>query len=104
MPDAVVNSSPEKTVKVVSGQLHKFMLIPIMEHHAEFFEAGPVTFAVEGRVLADAQGIIRERGASIHVLGADRKQEYARFGASSAAPTTIIYSTMISITSSGATR
>jgi hypothetical protein len=69
----------EKTVTVIRGQLHKFMLIPIMEHHAEFFDAGPICFAVEGRVLGDAQGQVGERGASMHVLSADRKQEYARF-------------------------
>jgi len=72
-------SNPERTVRVVRGQRHKFMLIPIMEHHAEFFAAGPVTFAVEGRVLGDAHGKVGERGASIHVLSADRKEEYARF-------------------------
>jgi hypothetical protein len=77
MSDA--NSNPEKTVHVVRGQRHKFMLIPIMEHHAQFFEAGPVTFAVEGRVLGDAQGNVGERGGSIHVLSAGRKEEYARF-------------------------
>jgi hypothetical protein len=79
MSQTAVTSTPEKTVSVVRGQHHKFMLIPIMAHHAEFFEAGPVTFAVEGRVLGDAQGRVGERGASIHVLHADRKEEYARF-------------------------
>jgi hypothetical protein len=75
----MVKSGPEKTVHVVRGQHHKFMLIPIMAHHAQFFDAGPITFAVEGRVLGDAQGRVGERGASIHVLHADRTEEYARF-------------------------
>jgi hypothetical protein len=30
-------------------------------------------------VLGDAQGNVGERGASIHVFSADRKEEYARF-------------------------
>jgi hypothetical protein len=79
MSQLTPNPNPEKTVKVVRGQLHKFMLIPIMEHHAKFFAAGPVCFAVEGRVLGDARGNVGERGASIHVLSADRHEEYARF-------------------------
>jgi hypothetical protein len=79
MSDLTVKAKSEETVKVVRGQYHKFMLIPIMEQHAEFFEAGPVSFAVEGRVLGDARGNVGERGASIHVLSADRKEEYARF-------------------------
>jgi hypothetical protein len=74
-----VATKPEKTVAVVRGQRHKFMLIPIMAHNAEWFEAGPVTFAVEGRVLGDQDGKVGERGASIHVFSADRSEEYARF-------------------------
>lgn len=73
------STKSEKTVSVVRGQHHKFMLIPIMEHHAKFFEAGPVTFAVEGRVLGDEKGNVGERGASIHIFSADRSEEYARF-------------------------
>lgn len=69
----------EKTVHVVRGQYHKFMLIPIMDHNAQFFPAGPVTFGVEGRVLGDKQGNVGERGASLHVFNADRSEEYARF-------------------------
>lgn len=69
----------ENTVHVIRGQHHKFMLIPIMDHNAKFFPAGPVTFGVEGRVLGDKQGNVGERGASIHVFNADRSEEYARF-------------------------
>ncbi len=49
MAEVEAHSEPEKTVSVVRGQHHKFMLIPVMAHNAEWFEAGPVTFAVEGR-------------------------------------------------------
>jgi hypothetical protein len=70
---------PEKTVEVVRGQYHKFMLIPVMAHNADWFEAGPVTFAVEARVLGDKDGVVGERGASIHVFNAERTEEYARF-------------------------
>jgi hypothetical protein len=79
MFETMTSVKPEKTVSVVRGQLHKFMLIPIIEHEAEFFEAGPITFAVEGRVLGNADGVVGERGASIHVLNADRSQEWLRF-------------------------
>src|SRR5262245_3379186 len=69
---------PSKTVEVIRGQYHKFQLIPIMEHHARWFEAGPVTIAVEARAL----GTSRERmvrGPSVHVFSADRSKEYIRF-------------------------
>ena len=79
MSQVATVSKPERTVSVVRGQLHKFMLIPIMAHNAEWFEAGPVTFAVEGRVLGDKSGKVGERGSSIHVFSADRSEEYARF-------------------------
>ena len=79
MGQVAAPAKPERTVSVVRGQLHKFMLIPIMAHNAEWFEAGPVTFAVEGRVLGDKEGRVGERGASIHVFSADRREEYARF-------------------------
>jgi len=79
MAETMIEKKPEKTVHVVSGQLHKFMLIPVMTHHAKWFEAGPVTFAVEARVLGDSKGNVGERGASIHIFSADRSQEWARF-------------------------
>jgi hypothetical protein len=69
---------PSKTVEVIRGQYHKFKLIPIIEHHARWFAAGPVTIAVEARAL----GLSRERmvrGPSIHVFSADRAKEYVRF-------------------------
>jgi hypothetical protein len=79
MGEMTSTSKAEKTVVVVRGQRHKFMLIPIMAHNAKWFEAGPVTFAVEGRVLGDKDGNVGERGASIHLFSADRSEEYARF-------------------------
>lgn len=77
--DQLVAPKPEKTVSVVSGQLHKFMLIPIMPQHTEWFEAGPVTFGVEARVLGGKDGDVSLRGASLHVFNADRSEEYARY-------------------------
>jgi hypothetical protein len=70
---------PGNTVKVVRGQLHKFMLIPILEDEIEWFPAGPVTFGVEARALADRTGKVGERGASVHVFEYDRKTERLRF-------------------------
>lgn len=73
------SSKPQKTVKVVYGQRHKFKLIPIMDHNARFFRAGPITFGVEGRVLGTLEGKVGEIGASIHVFNADRSEEWLRF-------------------------
>ena len=79
MGEVATELKPSKTVEVVRGQYHKFMLIPIMPHHARFFDAGPVSFAVEARALGDSAGKVGERGASLHVFSADHKLEYARF-------------------------
>lgn len=78
MSETVPNPGQE-TVHVVRGQLHKFMLIPILEDEIEWFPAGPVTFGVEARALADRSGKVGERGASIHVFDNDRKTERLRF-------------------------
>jgi len=66
-----------RTVETVRGQYHKFMLIPIIEHHSRWFEAGPVSIAVEARALGDADLMVR--GPSIHVFNAERTEEYIRF-------------------------
>lgn len=79
MSEAAAAKKPEKTVQVVRGQHHKFMLLPVMAHNAAWFDAGPVTFAVEARVLGDSKGVVGERGASLHVFSADRALEYVRF-------------------------
>lgn len=68
----------DKGVEVVRGQYHKFMLIPIMEHHSTYFDAGPICIAVEKRALGtDRNNMVR--GPSIHVFSADRKREFLRF-------------------------
>jgi hypothetical protein len=66
------------TAHVIYGQYHKFELIPIIEHHTQWFEAGPVTLAVEARALGDSRTRM-VRGPSIHVFSADRSTEYLRF-------------------------
>ena len=65
MGETAAPSKPEQTVSVVRGQHHNFMLIPVMAHNAEWFEAGPVTFAVEGRVLGDKEGKVGERISAV---------------------------------------
>lgn len=62
---------------VIRGQYHKFMLIPIMQHHTRWFDAGPVSIGVEARALGDEKMMVR--GPSIHVCSADRNSEYIRF-------------------------
>ena len=79
MTETTPSPKGKKTVEVVRGQLHKFMLIPVMPQHAKWFDAGLVSFAVEGRVIGSADGSVSERGASIHVFNAERTEEYARF-------------------------
>ena len=66
-----------RTVETVRGQLHKFMLIPLIEHHCRWFDAGPIAIAVEARALGDAHDMVR--GPSIHVFDAARREEYLRF-------------------------
>jgi hypothetical protein len=78
MSEATVAKRKE-TVHVVRGQLHKFMLIPILEDEIQWFPAGPISFGVEARALADRTGKVGERGASIHVIDNDRKTERLRF-------------------------
>ncbi|MDG2003672.1 MAG: hypothetical protein P8J20_10110 [Novosphingobium sp.] len=63
------------------GQTFKFMPIPMIESNAEWFDAGPVSFAVEVRVLAgmdDAAGA-GAGGGTIHVFSPDHEQEWVRF-------------------------
>lgn len=69
--------SGDKTVDVVRGQHHKFMLIPPLDHHSQYFEGGPITIAVEARALGNEDVMVR--GPSIHVFSADRTEEYLRF-------------------------
>lgn len=67
-----------RQVDVVRGQYHKFVLIPIMQHHTHWFDAGPISIGVERRALGSTvQNMVR--GPSIHVCNADRSEEYVRF-------------------------
>ena len=67
-----------RMVDTIRGQLHRFVLIPIMQKHTRWFDAGPVSIGVEARALGDsAERMVR--GPSIHLCSADRSQEYIRF-------------------------
>ena len=67
-----------RTVETIRGQYHKFMLIPLIERHSRWFDAGLVSIAVEARALGDsAERMVR--GPSIHVFNAARTEEYLRF-------------------------
>jgi hypothetical protein len=65
-------------VDTIRGQLHKFMLIPMIERHARWFDAGLVSLAVEARALGESVDLM-VRGPSIHVFSADHREEYLRF-------------------------
>ena len=79
MSETLAAPKRKETVEVVRGQLHKFMLIPIMPHHVVWIDAGPVSFGVEARALPNREGGVGERGASIHVFDAAHEEEYLRF-------------------------
>ena len=67
-----------RQVTTIRGQLHKFVLIPPIERHCRWFDAGPVSIAVEARALGtSAENMVR--GPSIHVFDAARDEEYLRF-------------------------
>jgi len=54
------------------------VLIPIIQAHTRWFDAGPVSIGVEARALGtSADNMVR--GPSIHVCSADRREEYIRF-------------------------
>jgi hypothetical protein len=61
------------------GKTFHFMPIPVNERHVEWFDAGPVSFAVETRVLGAAQGGMAAGGGSIHLFSGDRARELVRF-------------------------
>lgn len=77
-PPPAVAPRSNRQVETIRGQHHKFMLIPILNHHSQWFEAGLVTIAVEARALGDSPERM-VRGPSIHVFNADRSEEYIRF-------------------------
>ncbi len=78
MSDAADIDEPRAT-PAVRGTLHNFLPLPVMQHHAKWFAAGPVSFALEMRVLDDGEGRPCERSISIHVFDAERSREMVRF-------------------------
>ncbi|CAN7328265.1 hypothetical protein LJR225_001891 [Phenylobacterium sp. LjRoot225] len=79
MSDVLAPAEPRRATPTPLGNLQKFLPLPVMPHHAQWFEAGPVTFGVEARVLDNKQGEVGEKSASIHIFNADRSEEYVRF-------------------------
>ena len=67
-----------RQVDTIRGQYHKFVLIPPIDEHSRWFDAGLVSIAVEARALGDSPDRM-VRGPSIHVFNADRGEEYIRF-------------------------
>jgi len=63
------------------GQTFTFMPIPMIEKNAEWIDAGPVSFAVEVRVLAgmDEAAGAGAGGGTIHVFSPDHGEEWVRF-------------------------
>lgn len=79
MSDSTTLAEPQPATRAVRGTLHQFLPLPVMPQHAQWFEAGPVTFALEMRVLDDGNGKPGERSISIHVFSPDRDRECVRF-------------------------
>jgi hypothetical protein len=79
MPETETLAEPPRATPAVRGTIHQFLPLPVMPQHAQWFEAGPVTFALELRVLDDGQGRPGERSISIHVFSPDRSREVIRF-------------------------
>jgi len=81
--EAFVRVNPgDRTVEVIAGQHHKFMLIPIMENETTWFVEGPLKIGVESRAfgrpadgvqhgrLLTAAGIALTAWARSHPAGA----------------------------------
>lgn len=66
-----------RQMKPIHGYYCKFMPIPLIEADTRWFDAGPVSIAVEARCLGDEKLMLR--GPSIHVFNAERTEEYLRF-------------------------
>jgi hypothetical protein len=77
-PPPAVKPWSNRQVETIRGQYHKFMLIPIIDHHSQWFDAGLISIAVEARALGSSPERM-VRGPSIHVFSADRSEEYLRF-------------------------
>jgi hypothetical protein len=67
-----------REVDTIRGQLHKFMLIPLIEKYSTWFDAGLISIAVEARALGDSPERM-VRGPSVHVFDSTRTEEYLRF-------------------------
>lgn len=78
MSEADAIQEPRAT-PAVRGTHHKFMLLPPIPHHVRWFALGPLSLALEMRVLNDKDGNPGERSISLHVYGNDRTTEYLRF-------------------------
>jgi hypothetical protein len=63
------------------GQTFTFMPIPMIETNAEWIDAGPVSFAIEVRVLAgmDEAAGAGAGGGTIHIFSPDHEEEWVRF-------------------------
>lgn len=74
-------TQPQAATYLQRGQTFSFMPIPMIERNAEWFDAGPVSFAVEVRVLAgmDEAAGAGAGGGTIHVFGPDHEEEWVRF-------------------------
>jgi hypothetical protein len=80
MPLSWVNAKAGgNELSVVCGQQYNTLPIPVMPQNTEWFDAGPVAFAVESRVLAEAGATVGVGTGSIHVFSADRSREFLRF-------------------------
>jgi hypothetical protein len=77
-PPPAAEPLSNRQVDTIRGQYHKFMLIPLIEHHAKWFDAGLISIAVEARALGDSRDHM-VRGPSIHVFNGDHSEEYIRF-------------------------
>jgi hypothetical protein len=77
-PPAPIAPASNRQVDTIRGQYHRFALIPMIEEHAIWFDAGPISIAVEARALGDSPERM-VRGPSIHVFDAARINEYLRF-------------------------
>jgi hypothetical protein len=77
-PPPAVKPWSDRQVDTIRGQYHKFMLIPLIEQHATWFDGGLISIAVEARALGvDPERMVR--GPSVHVFNASRTEEYLRF-------------------------
>jgi hypothetical protein len=77
-PPPAVQPTSNRGVDTIRGQYHKFMLIPLIEANSRWFDAGPISIAVEARALGDSPTRM-VRGPSIHVFDAAHREEFLRF-------------------------